>query len=97
MAAALMQEPRLIVADEPTPGLEAMTARHVIRHLKRDGTGRAAVLRLLMIWNWRLRWRTGFWCFMTDDSGGSKAGELREGTESERAIHAGALPGTAGT
>ena len=44
MAAALMQEPRLIVADEPTPGLEAMTARHVIRHLKEMAQDGAAVL-----------------------------------------------------
>ena len=44
MAAALMQEPRLIVADEPTPGLEAMTARHVIRHLKEMAQNGAAVL-----------------------------------------------------
>ena len=65
MAAALMQEPRLIVADEPTPGLEAMTARHVIRHLKEMAQDGAAVLLITMIWNWRLRWRTGFWCFMT--------------------------------
>ena len=44
MAATLMQEPRLIVADEPTPGLEAMTARHVIRHLKEMAQDGAAVL-----------------------------------------------------
>ena len=44
MAAALMQEPRLIVADEPTPGLEMMTARHVIRHLKEMAQDGAAVL-----------------------------------------------------
>ena len=44
MAAALMQEPRLIVADEPTPGLEVMTARHVIRHLKEMAQDGAAVL-----------------------------------------------------
>ena len=38
------EEPRLIVADEPTPGLEAMTARHVIRHLKEMAQDGAAVL-----------------------------------------------------
>ena len=44
MAAALMENPRLIVADEPTPGLETMTARHVIHHLKRWHRTGAAVL-----------------------------------------------------
>lgn len=44
MAAALMQEPKLIVADEPTPGLEMMTARHVIWHLKEMANDGAAVL-----------------------------------------------------
>ncbi len=44
MAAALMQDPKLIVADEPTPGLETMTARHVIKHLKEMAKDGAAVL-----------------------------------------------------
>lgn len=44
MASALMQDPKLIVADEPTPGLETMTARHVIHHLKEMAQDGAAVL-----------------------------------------------------
>ena len=44
IARALALNPKLIVADEPTPGLEAMTARHVIRHLKEMAQDGAAVL-----------------------------------------------------
>lgn len=34
MAAALMGDVKLVVADEPTPGLEAKTARRVVGHLR---------------------------------------------------------------
>ncbi len=44
MAASLMKDPKLIVADEPTPGLETMTARHVLRHLKEMSQDGASVL-----------------------------------------------------
>lgn len=44
MAAALMEHPDLIVADEPTPGLEAATAWHIIHHLKEMAQEGAAVL-----------------------------------------------------
>ena len=44
IARALALNPKLIVADEPTPGLEAMTARHVIHHLKEMAQDGAAVL-----------------------------------------------------
>lgn len=43
IACAVMEQPRLIVADEPTPGLDAQTARRILGHLRElaqeEGTG----------------------------------------------------------
>lgn len=44
IASALMGDPRLIIADEPTPGLDAHTARRVAGHFKELACGGAAVL-----------------------------------------------------
>lgn len=44
IAAALMGEPRLILADEPTPGLEPSTARRVMGHFREMASDGAAVL-----------------------------------------------------
>lgn len=46
MAAALMGGPRLIIADEPTPGLEKKTARRVAGHLQEMAGEGAAVLMI---------------------------------------------------
>lgn len=46
MAAALMGTPRLIIADEPTPGLEKATARRVVGHLQEMARDGAAVLMI---------------------------------------------------
>lgn len=44
IAAALMEEPKLVIADEPTPGLDLKTARRVAGHLKEIADDGAAVL-----------------------------------------------------
>lgn len=44
IAAALMGEPKLVIADEPTPGLELKTARRVVGHLREIAENGAAVL-----------------------------------------------------
>ena len=44
IASALMGEPKLVIADEPTPGLEFPTARRVAGHLKEIAENGAAVL-----------------------------------------------------
>ena len=44
IAAALMGEPKLVIADEPTPGLELKTARRVVGHLREMAENGAAVL-----------------------------------------------------
>ncbi|NBI70511.1 ABC transporter ATP-binding protein [Clostridiaceae bacterium] len=44
IASALMGDPRLIIADEPTPGLDAHTARRVAGHFKELACEGAAVL-----------------------------------------------------
>lgn len=44
IAAALMDQPKLVIADEPTPGLELKTARRVAGHLKEMAEDGAAVL-----------------------------------------------------
>ena len=44
MAAALMQEPRLIVADEPTPGLDPKLAKRAMEHFRQLADMGAAVL-----------------------------------------------------
>ena len=40
IAAALMDRPRLVIADEPTPGLESSTARRVVGAFEGDRRGR---------------------------------------------------------
>lgn len=93
MAAALMQEPRLIVADEPTPGLEAMTARHVIRHLKEMAQDGAAVLLITHDLELAIEMADRILVFYDGTILEEvKPENFRGGTESERAIHAGALP-----
>ena len=47
IAAALMDRPRLVIADEPTPGLESSTARRVVGHLKEIAEDGAAVLLIM--------------------------------------------------
>ena len=44
IAAALMEYPRLVIADEPTPGLELRTARRVLGHFREIAEEGAAVL-----------------------------------------------------
>lgn len=44
MASAVIEAPRLIIADEPTPGLPAVTARRVLSHLRQLSQEGAAVL-----------------------------------------------------
>ena len=42
IAAAMMEEPELVIADEPTPGLDLQTARRVMGHFREmadQGTG----------------------------------------------------------
>lgn len=41
---ALMEEPKLVIADEPTPGLELATARRVMGHFKEIAEEGASVL-----------------------------------------------------
>ena len=44
IASALMENPRLVIADEPTPGLELNTARRVMGHFREIAGEGAAVL-----------------------------------------------------
>lgn len=44
IASALMEEPRLVIADEPTPGLDSQTARRVMGHFKEIADAGAGVL-----------------------------------------------------
>lgn len=44
IACAVMEQPRLIVADEPTPGLDAKTARRILGHLRELAQEGAGVL-----------------------------------------------------
>ena len=44
IASALMEEPHLVIADEPTPGLDLKTARRVMGHFKEIAQAGAAVL-----------------------------------------------------
>lgn len=44
IASALMENPRLVIADEPTPGLELRTARRVLGHFREMAKAGAAVL-----------------------------------------------------
>jgi len=44
IAAALMGDPKLVIADEPTPGLDLRTARRVAGHFKEIAEDGAAVL-----------------------------------------------------
>lgn len=44
IASALMEHPKLIIADEPTPGLELHTARRVLGHFREMAEEGAAVL-----------------------------------------------------
>lgn len=44
IAAALMDEPKLVIADEPTPGLELKTARRVMGHFREIAEDGASVL-----------------------------------------------------
>lgn len=44
IASALMEEPDLVIADEPTPGLDQKTALRVIRHFKEISDAGAGVL-----------------------------------------------------
>ena len=44
IACAVMEQPRLIVADEPTPGLDPKTARRILGHLRELAQGGTGVL-----------------------------------------------------
>lgn len=44
IATAVLEAPRLVVADEPTPGLHPAAARRVLKHFKELAQGGAAVL-----------------------------------------------------
>lgn len=44
IASALMEKPKLVIADEPTPGLELRTARRVLGHFREMAEDGAAVL-----------------------------------------------------
>lgn len=44
IAAALMEQPKLVIADEPTPGLDPKTARRVLGHFREMAEDGAAVL-----------------------------------------------------
>ena len=44
IASALMEKPKLVIADEPTPGLELKTARRVLGHFREMAEDGAAVL-----------------------------------------------------
>lgn len=44
IASAVLAEPKLVVADEPTPGLDAATAERVMGHFREMAEGGAAVL-----------------------------------------------------
>lgn len=44
IASALMEQPKLVIADEPTPGLDLKTARRVMSHFKEIAEEGASVL-----------------------------------------------------
>lgn len=44
VSAAVLESPRLIIADEPTPGLDARAAERILRHFRELADGGAAVL-----------------------------------------------------
>lgn len=44
ISTAVMENPRLVIADEPTPGLDARTAQWILRHFREIADGGAAVL-----------------------------------------------------
>ena len=44
IATAAMEQPRLVIADEPTPGLDARSARRVLGHFRELAEGGAGVL-----------------------------------------------------
>ena len=56
ISTALIETPKLVIADEPTPGLDPKLARRAMEQYS----------SLPMIWNWHLRQQTGFRCFMQD-------------------------------
>ena len=44
VSAAVLESPRLIIADEPTPGLDARAAERILRHFRELADGGAAIL-----------------------------------------------------
>ncbi len=61
-----MEEPKLVIADEPTPGLELATARRVMGHFKEIAEEGASVLLITHDLNWRWKQPTGLWYSMRE-------------------------------
>ena len=53
IASAVTEMPRLIIADEPTPGLDARSAKRILSHFGNWRTKARGFCSLHMIWNWR--------------------------------------------
>lgn len=64
ISTAVMEHPRLVIADEPTPGLHIRAARRVLNHFREIADEGAGVLLITHDWSWLWRWLTESWYFM---------------------------------
>lgn len=66
ISTALIETPKLVIADEPTPGLDPKLARRAMEHFRELADMGLRYWSLRMIWSWHCRLWTGFRCFMQD-------------------------------
>lgn len=66
LTSALMGDPELIIADEPTPGMDLALAKKSMEDFRNFADEGKECFSSPMILNWHLRWQTGLLCFMRE-------------------------------